>query len=100
MPAPKLFLSTADIAAVTGICQRSAQDMMCAFSARGQTVKSGKSNRGRLVSINHFVRYLCEQDGEDPAERKRDIIELLKEINGGERVKKADAKPAAPRPTA
>lgn len=100
MPAPKLFLSTADIAAVTGICQRSAQDMMCAFSARGQTVKSGKSNRGRLVSINHFVRYLCEQDGEDPAERKRDIIELLKEINGGERVKKADARPAAPQPTA
>lgn len=100
MPAPKLFLSTADIAAVTGICQRSAQDMMCAFSARGQTVKSGKSNRGRLVSINHFVRYLCEQDGEDPAERKRDIIELLKEINGGERVKKADARPAASQPTA
>lgn len=73
---------------------------MCMFSLRGQTVKSGKSNRGRLVSINHFVRYLCDQDGEDPAQRKRDIMDLLKEINGGERVKKANATPTAQQPTA
>lgn len=73
--------------------------MMSAFSARGQTVKSGKSNRGRLVSLNHFVNYLCEQDGEDPAQRKRDIIELLRETNGGERIKKANARPTAPQPT-
>lgn len=70
------------------------------FSLRGQTVKSGKSNRGRLVSINHFVRYLCDQDGEDPAQRKRDIMDLLKEINGGERVKKDGTRPAAPAATA
>lgn len=89
MPAPKLFLSTADISAVTGICRRSAQDMMAMFSARGQTVKSGRTTRGQLVGINHFVRFLCEQDGDDPAQRKKDIMDLLREINGGERVKKA-----------
>ena len=89
MPAPKLFLSTADISAVTGVCRRTAQDMMAMFSMRGQTVKSGRSARGQLVGINNFVRFLCEQDGEDPAQRKKDIMNLLKEIDGGERVRKA-----------
>lgn len=89
MPAPKLFLSSADIAAITGVCQKSAQNMLAMFAMRGQTVKSGRSNRGRLVGINTFVNYLCEQDGEDPAQRKRDVMELLREINGGERVKGA-----------
>lgn len=99
MPAPKLFLSTADISAVMGICRRSAQDMMTVFETRGQTVKSGRSSRGQLVGINNFVRYLCETDGEDPTQRKRDIMDLLREINGGERVKKG-SRPAAPQPTA
>ena len=89
MPAPKLFLSSTDIAAVTGVCQKTAQNMLAMFAMRGQTVKSGRSNRGRLVGINIFVNYLCEQDGEDPKQRKKDVMELLREINGGERVKAA-----------
>lgn len=100
MPAPKLFLSTADISAVTGMCRRSAQDMMAVFQMRGQTVKSGKTSRGQLVGINTFVRYLCEMDGEDPTQRKKDIMDLLREINGGERVKKDGTRPAAPAATA
>lgn len=99
MPAPKLFLSTADISAVTGICRRSAQEMMAVFNTRGQTIKSGKSTRGQLVGINAFVRFLCEQDGEDPAQRKKEIMDILREIDGGERVKRT-AKAATPRPTA
>lgn len=93
MPAPKLFLSSADIVAITGVCQKTAQNMLAMFAMRGQTVKSGRSNRGRLVGINIFVDYLCQQDGEDPKQRKKDIMELLREINGGERVK--GAKPIA-----
>lgn len=80
MPAPKLFLTSSDISDVTGMSIRSAQNMLCMFARNGQVVRSGDSNRGRMVDINIFVRYLCEQDGADPKERKRDIIECLKEI--------------------
>lgn len=97
MPAPKLFLSSADIAAVTGVCRKSAQNMLAMFDMNGQTIKSGKSNRGRLVSINHFVTFLCSQDGEDFDTRKRDIMDLLRETGGGERVKRSNQKPASKR---
>ena len=83
MPAPKIFLNTADIALITGISLRSAQNMLKMFEMQGRTVRSGNTSRGRLVGINHFVNYLCEQDGEDPAQRKRDIMECLKANGAG-----------------
>lgn len=83
MPAPSIFLNSAEIAAVMGFSLRSAQNMIAMFAMRGQTVKSGKSSRGQLVSVTAFVRYLCEQDGEDPAQRKREVMDCLKEIRGG-----------------
>lgn len=83
MPAPAIFLNSSDIAAVMGFSIRSARYMLAMFDMRGQTVKSGKSNRGQLVSLNTFVKYLCEQDGEDPVQRKRDIMECLRENHIG-----------------
>lgn len=80
MPAPKIFLTSNDIADITGMSVRSAQNMLCMFARSGQVVRCGDSNRGRMVDINIFVRYLCEQDGADPKERKKDILECLKEI--------------------
>lgn len=83
MPAPSIFLNSSDIASIMGFSLRSAQNMLAMFDMRGQTVRSGKSSRGQLVSLNVFVRYLCEQDGEDPVQRKRDIQECLRENHAG-----------------
>lgn len=80
MPAPKIFLTSGDIAEVTGMSVRSAQNILCMFARKGQVVRCADSNRGRMVDINIFVRYLCDQDGADPKERKRDIQCCLKEI--------------------
>jgi hypothetical protein len=80
MAAPKLFLTSNDIADVTGMSVRSAQNMLCMFADKGQVVRCGDSNRGRMVDINIFVKYLCDQDGADPKERKKDILECLREI--------------------
>ncbi|MBR6982075.1 MAG: hypothetical protein IKH75_00855 [Ruminococcus sp.] len=79
MSAPKLFLTSNDIAAVTGMSVRSAQNMLCMFARKGQVVRCGDSNRGRMVDINILVSYLCEQDGADPEQRKKDIKECLRE---------------------
>lgn len=89
MPAPKLYLSSHDIATITGVSIRSAQNMLFMFSKRGQVIRSGVSDRGRLVSVDTFARFLCEQDGGDPYQRKRDIMEFLKEYGGGKRKKVA-----------
>ena len=80
MAASKIFLKCSDIANVTGMSIRSAQNLMFMFARKGQVVRSGDSNRGRMVDINVFVQYLCEQDGADPVQRKRDIKDCLKEI--------------------
>ncbi len=79
MSAPKLFLTSNDIADVTGMSVRSAQNMLCMFARKGQVVRCGDSNRGRMVDINIFVAYLCEQDGADPDQRKKEIKECLRE---------------------
>lgn len=85
MPAPKIFLNSSDIAAVTGMSLRSAQNMLSMFAMKGQIFRCGKSSRGQMVDINIFVRHLCEQDGADPKERKREITDCLREIGGGSR---------------
>lgn len=93
MPAPKIYMNSADIAAVMGISTRSARNMLAMFDMQGKTVKSGQSSRGRLVSISIFVQYLCDQDGADPVQCKRDIIDCLREIGGG--TKKGDIRKKA-----
>ena len=80
MPAPKIFLTSSDIAKITGMSIRSAQNMLCMFARNGQVVRCGESNRGRMVDVNIFVRYLCEQDEADQKERKKDIMDCLREI--------------------
>lgn len=76
MPAPKIFLTSADIAAATGISIRQAQYTLNMFERQGQVVRNG---RVKMVDINIFSRYLSEQDGADPKQRKRDIQEFLRE---------------------
>lgn len=76
MPAAKIFLTSTDIAAATGISLRQAQYMLNMFDLRGQAVRNG---RIKMVDLNIFSRYLSEQDGADPKERKRDIQEFLRE---------------------
>lgn len=80
MPAPKIFLTSADIAAATGISIRQAQYTLNMFEQRGQVVRNG---RVKMVDINIFSRYLCEQDGTDPKQRKHDIQEFLREQRTG-----------------
>ena len=65
MPAPKIFLTSSDIAEVTGMSVRSAQNLLYMFARKGQVIRCGDSNRGRMVDINIFVEYLCQQDGAD-----------------------------------
>ncbi len=79
MPSAKIFLTSNDIANVTGMSLRSAQNLLCMFADKGQVVRCGDSNRGRMVDVNIFVQYLCKQDGVDPVLRKHDILECLKE---------------------
>ena len=81
MPAPRVFLTSKDIATVTGMSIRSAQNMLYMFAHQGQVVRRGDSNRGCMVDINIFVRYLCKQDGADPVERKNDIMNCLREAD-------------------
>ena len=76
MPAPKIFLTSADIAAATGISIRQAQYTLKMLEQRGQVVRNG---RVKMVDINIFSRYLSEQDGTDPKQRKRDIQDFLRE---------------------
>lgn len=76
MPAPKIFLTSSDIAAVTGISIRQAQYTLNMFERKGQVVHNG---RAKMVDINIFSRYLSDQDGADPKQRKRDIQDFLRE---------------------
>lgn len=76
MPAPKIFLSSEDIAQLMGISRREAQYMLNMFERRGQAVKNG---RVKLVSVSVFSRYLAEQDGQDPINHKNDIKDFLRE---------------------
>ena len=71
---------SADIAAATGISIRQAQYTLNMFEQRGQVVRNG---RVKMVDINIFSRYLCEQDGADPKQRKHDIQEFLREQRTG-----------------
>ena len=87
MAAPKIFLTSGDIADVTGMSIRSAQNLLNMFAGRGQVVRCGDSNRGRMVDVNIFVKYLCDQDGADPVSRKHDIMECLRE-NGSKHTMK------------
>ena len=79
MSTAKIFLTSNDIANVTGMSLRSAQNLLCMFADKGQVVRCGDSNRGRMVDVNIFVQYLCKQDGADPAVRKKDVLNCLKE---------------------
>ena len=76
MPAPKIFLTSADIAAVMGISVRQAQYTLNMFEQQGQVVRNG---RVKMVDINVIIRYLSEQDGADLKQRKRDIQDFLRE---------------------
>ncbi len=76
MPAPKIFLTSADIAAVMGISVRQAQYTLNMFEQQGQVVRNG---RVKMVDINVISRYLSEQDGADLKQRKRDIQDFLRE---------------------
>jgi hypothetical protein len=76
MPAAKIFLSSADIAAATGISKRQAQYLLTMFEQREQVIRNGRS---KLVSIDVFSRYLSEQDGADPFEHKQEIKSFLRE---------------------
>lgn len=38
-----------------------------------------RNGRVKMVDINIFSRYLCEQDGADLKQRKHDIQEFLRE---------------------
>lgn len=80
MPAPKLFLSSGDIAAVMGMSIRQAQNLLSMFELHGKVVHNG---RVKLVSVDVFSRHLSEQDGTDPGERKREIQEFLREARHG-----------------
>ena len=79
MPAPKMYLTTHDIAGLNGICLRTAQYMMRMFTNKGLTVSRGLTPRGRRVDIDTYVKYMCDQDGSDPKRRKENIREYLKE---------------------
>ena len=76
MPAPKIFLTSADIAAVMGISVRQAQYTLNMFEQQGQVVRNG---RVKMVDINVISRYLSEQDGADLKQRKRDIQDFLRD---------------------
>ena len=76
LPAPKIFLTSADIAAVMGISVRQAQYTLNMFEQQGQVVRNG---RVKMVDINVISRYLSEQDGADLKQRKRDIQDFLRE---------------------
>lgn len=73
-----MFLSSADIASVLGISRRNAQYMIAMFADQGKTVRGGKSDKVQRVGINTFASYLCEQDGESLALRKKEISDYLK----------------------
>lgn len=80
----KQFLGTADIAAYLGISRRTANDLMNLFAVRKQTVTCTEtSRRSKLVPINTFVNYLCEQDHYSFSERRNELSEFLKEQQGG-----------------
>lgn len=79
MPAPKLFLTSTDIAGITGMSLRSAQELLKAFDKRGQTIHYSHASRSKMVDVDLFTQYLCDQDGQDPKVRKRNILEYLKE---------------------
>jgi hypothetical protein len=69
-----------------GICLREAQYMLNMFEQQGKTIRNGRS---KLVLIDAFAAYLCEQDGGDTNKRKREIQDLLWEA---EREKRRSAK--------
>lgn len=79
MPAPKLFLTSTDISGITGMSLRSAQCLLNAFDKRGQTIRYSHASRSKMVDVDLFTQYLCDQDGQDPKVRKRTILEYLKE---------------------
>ena len=83
MPARKLFLTTSDISKVTGFKMRESQYMMKMFTMKGKTVAVGRGGKIRAVDVNVLARYLSEQDGTDPKERKREIVEILTEAKEG-----------------
>lgn len=77
MPAAKLFLSSDDISAITGVSLRRAQEILCMFDMRGQVIRNG---RRRLVDVNNFCCYLSDQDGIDVEARKKDVMNVLREM--------------------
>lgn len=76
MPAPKIFLSSEDIAEFMGISRREAQYLLTMFEKRGQIVRNG---RVKLVSVGIFSIYLSAQDGQDPSYHKNEIKDYLRE---------------------
>ncbi len=78
MPATKLFLTSADIAGLNGICLRSAQYMMRMFRKKGLTVMRGMTSRWQMIDIDTYVAFMCEQDGADPKQRRAYVVDYLK----------------------
>ena len=77
MPA-RVFLSSNDISAVMGISIREAYYVIDMFELRGQVVRRGKR---KMVDVRVLTQHLCEQDGADPIQRRKDILEVVREID-------------------
>lgn len=76
MPAPRAFITTRDISGFLGVCEDEARAIMRMFEQSCKIVKRGKF---RAVDARVFARYLSEQDGEDVAQRVKDIKDYLRE---------------------
>ena len=87
MPA-RVFLDSNDIATVMGVCQREAQRMLCMFELRGKVVRRGVK---KMVDVRVLTNHLCEQDGADPVQRRKDILEVVREIDREKRNEKGGA---------
>ena len=75
MPAPRVYIGTAEIAALLSVSDREAQRIMKVFELRGQTAMTGRLRR---VSLKTFARFISDQDGSDPAETYDDMKAALK----------------------
>ena len=75
MPAPRMYIGTAEIASLLSVSGREAQRIMKVFELRGQTAMTGRLRR---VSLKTFARYLSDQDGSDPGETYDELKAAIK----------------------
>lgn len=79
MPAPKrLYMDSREIAAITGVSLRQAQEWMRKFEQDGHTIRNGRS---RLVLVDAFAAYLTQGAENDHLKRKHEIQSALQEYD-------------------